>query len=172
MEYRNLGTSGLRVPVLSFGTGTFGVVTGTAAEKAQGAAIEPPPVVSLRAVGHLFDAHLPVGEVEAVIEQRDAVLAWDGQEPMRDAQGQPLPPVSVDGDGGTASLDSPPVTDDITFRVLAGAGVASGAWNEIGVFNAASGGTMLKRVVRELGTKPSGQIWALQIQLEVANEDL
>ena len=60
----------------------------------------------------------------------------------------------------------------ITFRVLAGAGVASGAWNEIGVFNAASGGTMLKRVVRELGTKPSGQIWALQIQLEVANEDL
>ncbi|GCC45889.1 hypothetical protein chiPu_0030227, partial [Chiloscyllium punctatum] len=24
MEYRNLGTSGLRVPVLSFGTGTFG----------------------------------------------------------------------------------------------------------------------------------------------------
>jgi aryl-alcohol dehydrogenase-like predicted oxidoreductase len=24
MEYRNLGASGLKVPVLSFGTGTFG----------------------------------------------------------------------------------------------------------------------------------------------------
>lgn len=40
-------------------------------------------------------------------------------QPLRDAQGQPMPPVSVDGDGGTASLESPPVTDDITFRVLA-----------------------------------------------------
>ena len=27
MEYRNLGASGLKVPVLSFGAGTFGTVT-------------------------------------------------------------------------------------------------------------------------------------------------
>ena len=29
MEYRQLGRSGLKVPVLSFGTGTFGAVRNT-----------------------------------------------------------------------------------------------------------------------------------------------
>lgn len=46
-------------------------------------------------------------------------LRGPGGLPLRDAQGQPLPAITADGDGGTAVLDSPPVTDDITFRVLA-----------------------------------------------------
>ncbi len=33
MEYRNLGQSGLKVPVLSLGTGTFGGKSGTMFEK-------------------------------------------------------------------------------------------------------------------------------------------
>lgn len=46
-------------------------------------------------------------------------LRGPGGQPLRDARGQVLPAITADGDGGTAMLDSPPVTDDITFRVLA-----------------------------------------------------
>lgn len=38
---------------------------------------------------------------------------------LRGAQGQALAPVTVDGADGPASLESPPVNEDITFRVLA-----------------------------------------------------
>lgn len=55
----------------------------------------------------------------------------------------------------------------LTFRGIAGAGVANFDWNEFGIFNAADNGVMLRRMVRSLGTKQSGQIWAVQIQLEV-----
>lgn len=55
----------------------------------------------------------------------------------------------------------------MTFRALAGAGVANFAWQEFGIFNAAEDGVMLQRVVRDFGTKAAGQIWALQIQVEV-----
>lgn len=42
---------------------------------------------------------------------------------------------------------------------------ANFTWNEWGVFNAASGGTMLNRKVESLGTKASGAIWVLQAQI-------
>lgn len=61
------------------------------------------------------------------------------------------------------------VNNVLTFRVIAGLGQAVFDWNEVGVFNAASGGDMLCRFVRNFGTKPSGQIWALQVQLEVGD---
>lgn len=57
----------------------------------------------------------------------------------------------------------------LTFRALAGTGQAAFQWDEVGVFNAASGGTMLWRLPRSFGTKPSGQIWALSVQLEVTD---
>jgi len=55
----------------------------------------------------------------------------------------------------------------MTFRALAGAGVANFAWREFGIFNAAASGVMLQRLVQDFGTKEAGQIWALQIQVEV-----
>jgi hypothetical protein len=55
----------------------------------------------------------------------------------------------------------------LTFRALAGAAEANFHWQEFGIFNAASGGVMLKRMLRDFGEKSAGQIWALQIQLEV-----
>lgn len=46
-------------------------------------------------------------------------LRGPGGAPLRGAQGQPLPAVTQDGQDGPAALESPPVTEDITFRVLA-----------------------------------------------------
>jgi len=41
----------------------------------------------------------------------------------------------------------------MTFRATFGTGDANFAWNEWGVFNAASGGTMMTRLVQNNGTK-------------------
>ena len=49
----------------------------------------------------------------------------------------------------------------MTFRSLWAAASANYGWNEIGVFNAATGGTMLCRDVQDLGDKPSNQAWQL-----------
>lgn len=50
-------------------------------------------------------------------------------------------------------------TNVLTFRATFGTGDANFTWNEWGIFNAASGGTMLSRKVESLGTKTSTQTW-------------
>jgi len=57
----------------------------------------------------------------------------------------------------------------ITFRATFGTGDANWAWNEWGVFNAASGGTMLNRKVESLGTKTSSQTWQFTTTLTFAS---
>ena len=47
----------------------------------------------------------------------------------------------------------------ITFRSTFGTSDANYAWQEWGVFNASSAGTMLSRKVESLGTKTSAQTW-------------
>lgn len=47
----------------------------------------------------------------------------------------------------------------IAFRSTFGTSDANFAWNEWGVFNASSSGTMLSRKVESLGTKTSAQTW-------------
>jgi hypothetical protein len=44
---------------------------------------------------------------------------------------------------------------------------ANFAWQEWGVFNAASAGVMLNRVVENNGTKLSGQTWVFQVSLTI-----
>jgi len=56
----------------------------------------------------------------------------------------------------------------LTFKSTYGPSEANFAWNEWGVFNAASGGTMLNRVVEYNGTKLSGQTWVFQVTLTVS----
>ena len=56
----------------------------------------------------------------------------------------------------------------LTFRSLFGTGDANFAWNEWGVFNASSSGTMLNRKVESLGTKTSAQSWQLTVTLTIA----
>ena len=49
----------------------------------------------------------------------------------------------------------------LTFRALFATGEANFAWNEWGIFNAASAGTMMSRKVESLGTKTSAQSWQM-----------
>ena len=67
-------------------------------------------------VAHGRSAHISIDDAEAGV--RYTLRGPDGQ-PLKDAQGQALPPVAVDGNGGRVVIESPPVTDDITFRILA-----------------------------------------------------
>lgn len=53
----------------------------------------------------------------------------------------------------------------ITFRSTFGTADANFAWQEWGVFNAASGGTMLNRKVESLGTKTNTQTWQFTVTL-------
>ena len=42
---------------------------------------------------------------------------------------------------------------------------ANFAWNEWGIFNAATGGVMLSRFVESNGTKQSNQTWVLEVEI-------
>lgn len=53
----------------------------------------------------------------------------------------------------------------ITFRSTFATGDANWAWNEWGVFNASSAGTMLNRKVESLGTKTNTQTWQFTVTL-------
>jgi hypothetical protein len=53
----------------------------------------------------------------------------------------------------------------ITFRSTFATGDANIAWNEWGVFNASSAGTMLNRKVESLGTKTGTQTWQFTVTL-------
>lgn len=55
----------------------------------------------------------------------------------------------------------------LTFRSIFGTSEANFAWNEWGVFNAASAGTMLNRLVASLGTKTSAQSWQFTVTVTV-----
>lgn len=55
----------------------------------------------------------------------------------------------------------------ITWRSTFGTAAANWAWQEWGVFNAASGGTMLNRKVESLGTKTNTQTWQFTVTLTV-----
>lgn len=56
----------------------------------------------------------------------------------------------------------------VTFRSTFGTSDANFAWNEWGVFNASSSGTMLNRKVESLGTKTSAQTWQFTVTLTVS----
>lgn len=53
----------------------------------------------------------------------------------------------------------------ITFRSTFATGDANFAWQEWGVFNASTAGTMLSRKVESLGTKTSAQTWQFTVTL-------
>lgn len=56
-------------------------------------------------------------------------------------------------------------TNVITFRSTFATTDANWAWQEWGVFNASSAGTMLSRKVESLGTKTSAQTWQFTVVL-------
>ena len=56
----------------------------------------------------------------------------------------------------------------ITLRSLFGTSDANYAWEEWGIFNASTSGTMLTRKVESLGTKAATQSWQLTVDLTVS----
>lgn len=56
-------------------------------------------------------------------------------------------------------------TNTITFRSTFATTDANFAWQEWGVFNGSSGGTMLNRKVESLGTKTSAQSWQFTVTI-------
>lgn len=56
-------------------------------------------------------------------------------------------------------------TNVLTFRSTFATGDANWAWQEWGVFNASSAGTMLNRKVESLGTKTNTQTWQFTVTL-------
>lgn len=57
----------------------------------------------------------------------------------------------------------------LTFKATFGTSEGNHAWDEWGVFNASSSGTMLSRKVQALGTKPSSEQWVLSVTIVVAS---
>lgn len=55
----------------------------------------------------------------------------------------------------------------ITLVTTFGTRDANAAWDEWGIFNASSAGTMLSRKVDALGTKTSAQTWQITVTLTV-----
>jgi hypothetical protein len=55
-------------------------------------------------------------------------------------------------------------TNVLTFTASWATSEGNGAWEEVGIFNASSGGTMLARKAEALGTKTSAQVWQLTVQ--------
>lgn len=76
-----------------------------------------------------------------------------------DLQGTSTKRMHMDGD---YPLVTPPV---VTFKSVFGPDNANFQWNEWGLFNAETGGTMLNRVVESNGTKQSGQTWILEVAI-------
>lgn len=56
----------------------------------------------------------------------------------------------------------------LTFRSTFATTDANWAWQEWGVFNASSAGTMLNRKVESLGTKTSAQTWQITVTITLA----
>lgn len=56
-------------------------------------------------------------------------------------------------------------TNVITFRSTFSTAEANFAWQEWGVFNASSAGTMMNRKVESLGTKTSAQSWQITVTI-------
>ena len=56
----------------------------------------------------------------------------------------------------------------LTFRSLFGTSDANYTWNEHGVFNASTAGTMWSRKVEALGTKTGTQSWLLTVTVTVS----
>lgn len=56
----------------------------------------------------------------------------------------------------------------VAFSANFASGHASGAWEEVGVFNHVTAGAMLNHVVSPLGTKAAGAAWVLTITITIS----
>lgn len=67
-----------------------------------------------------------------------------------------------------ASFPTYGTSQKITWKSSYGSGDANQAWNEFGVLNTASSGQLLNRKVSAQGTKTTGQIWELTLEITLS----
>jgi hypothetical protein len=70
--------------------------------------------------------------------------------------------------GMNATYPTYGTSQKITFQADFGSSEANFAWNEMAVFNASTGGTMLNRKVENEGTKTAGQTWRLSLEITIS----
>lgn len=56
----------------------------------------------------------------------------------------------------------------VTYKAVFNGSVANQAWNEFGVLNKQSSGVLLNRKVSNQGTKISGQVWELELEITMS----
>lgn len=102
------------------------------------------------------NAYTAVGTSSTAATYTDSGLTGE----VRKAMDATYPLITGEG-GGPAGNRS------ILFRSTYATSEANQAWNEFGIFNAASGGTLLDRFVSSQGTKTSSEVWELSVTLQV-----
>lgn len=70
--------------------------------------------------------------------------------------------------GMNASYPTYGTSQKATFQTDFGSSVGNFAWQEFGVFNASTAGTMLNRKVSNQGTKVSGQTWRFSVEVSLS----
>lgn len=70
--------------------------------------------------------------------------------------------------GMDASYPTYGTSQKATWKSTFGTSEANFAWNEWGIFNASSAGTMLNRKVNAFGSKTSAESWALTVDVTLA----
>jgi hypothetical protein len=68
----------------------------------------------------------------------------------------------------TFPTDPPSPANRMTFRSTFATGDANYQWDEWAVFNAAAAGTMMNRVVTNLGTKTSAASWQFTVTIDLS----
>lgn len=101
------------------------------------------------------NAYLGVGSASTAFAASQTDLQEAGSNKNRNAMQTGYPTVS---------------NQNMTFRSLWSASSANFRWNEVGVFNNSTGGTMLCRDTQDLGLKPSTQSWELTYVVQVAQD--
>ena len=106
------------------------------------------------------NAHLGVGDSSAAAVNTQTDLQAVTNKARRVMDGGY--PAHTDGTGAASNADC-------EWRATFGSGTANFAWNEAGLFNAASGGRMLNRKgLTGFGTKSAGQTWSLRLIVTLA----
>lgn len=107
----------------------------------------------------LGETYTPFNASNAYLGVGDGTTAFDPSQ--TDLQGTNKYRKQMDG-------GYPQRTNNVmTFQATFGPNEANFAWNEWGVFNAATGGVMMNRKLTSYGTKPSNQAWQLRVTITI-----
>ena len=102
------------------------------------------------------NAHIGVG---------DGTAAFDSGQ--SDLQGTNTERSGMDSGFPERDPDSEGKDNKMRFRATFDDNMANFDWEEWGLFNSSSGGTMLNRILDEQGTKAEGATWRLTVDLEL-----